>query len=214
MATETLRPNAAGANENITNSTSGAGNHWQDVDEASPDDNTTKVNTGTGTSGVDTYALPDHSVGSGTINHVKVAIRCRRDGVLSPKTKEALYINGTVYYGTEHTMTSSLYSDFSHTFTINPDTGSAWDWAEIDALEAGVYLEADGGSWAYCTQVYVEVDYYTAVTPKTSSDTGSGVEGTPLQATALAGSELGGGSDSLKAKIEIPNKGGGTKLWT
>ena len=84
---------------------------------------------------------------------------------------------------------------------------------------------------------------------KTSSDTGSGVESTPAQTATLTGnetgsgiealvarllaafdtgsgvevggllkdlvaSELGRGFDSLIAKIEMPTKGGGMRLWT
>jgi hypothetical protein len=99
------------------------------------------------------------------------------------------------------------------------------------------------------------VDTYVALeTPgaKLSSDIGSGVEGTPLPSASLAGNEtgagievlaarllascdtgtgvevaqlvgslkelfaaeLGEGRDLLTAKIEIPTKGGGMKLWT
>jgi hypothetical protein len=72
---------------------------------------------------------------------------------------------------------------------------------------------------------------------KTSADAGSGVEGSPLPAATLASSEsgsgieaanvfdegllkdllaseLGQGADCLIAKIEMPTKGGGMKLWT
>jgi len=81
--------------------------------------------------------------------------------------------------------------------------------------------------------------YVSLQTPaaKLSSDAGSGVEGTPLPSAMLAGSEsgygveassvetdglfkdllaseLGEGSDSIIAKIEMPTKGGGMKLWT
>jgi hypothetical protein len=96
------------------------------------------------------------------------------------------------------------------------------------------------------------VDAYVSLEmtePKTSSDSGSGAEGTPVPSALLAGSEtgsaiealvarllsafdtgtgievssllkelfateLGWGSDSLIAKIEMPTKGGGMKLWT
>lgn len=106
---------------------------------------------------------------------------------------------------------------------------------------------SDAGSGA---DAYVSLQMPAA---KSSSDTGSGVEGTPLPSAILAGtetgsgidalifrllaavdtgggvetgveidgllkdlfaSELGEGSDSLTAKIEMPTKGGGMKLWT
>jgi hypothetical protein len=127
------------------------------------------------------------------------------------------------------------------------------------------------GAAAYAAKLHIE--YTPAVTEKTSSDTGSGVdacvslviveaksssddgsgvEGTPLPSAVLSGSEtgssidviiarllasfdtgsdievaqlagllndlfateLGEGLDLLVAKIEMPTKGGGMKLWT
>ena len=75
MATETLRPNAAGDEESISNATSGAGNHWQDVDEVIADEDTTIVATGDSAWLRDLYNLPASS-GSGKINNIKVYFRC------------------------------------------------------------------------------------------------------------------------------------------
>ena len=164
MPTENLIPNAAGTYENIANSTSGVGKHWQDVDDpiGTPDDNDTRVNTGDGEAyELDTYALPNHSVGSGTINHVTVHINCKKDADQAAKAKEALWISGAAYYGTEHGLTTD-YAPYSHQFDTNPATEAAWTWDEVDALEAGVALLPTGYTWAYCTQVYVVVDYTPA----------------------------------------------------
>jgi hypothetical protein len=126
---------------------------------------------------------------------------------------------------------------FSYQWNTNPATSNAWTWDEIDNLQIGMYLrtpKADGSGQSRCTQVYVEVDYTPAATEKTSSDAGSGVEafiarllaavdtGYGVEAVVEVGgqlknlfaTELGEGSDSLIAKIEMPTKGGGMKLWT
>ena len=68
---------------------------------------------------------------------------------------------------------------------------------EIDAIRAGTY---------------------GAATEKESSDTGTGLEASNVEGEGqpqdLSASEPGEGSDSLVAKIEMPTKGGGMKLWT
>lgn len=144
------------------------------------------------------------------------------------------------------------------------ETGSGSDilsqaQAILDAAEAGSGVDAksdypeavltkdETGSGA---DAYVSLESQQA---KASSDTGYGLEGTPVPSAILAGSEagsaiealifrllaavdtsygfetgaeiegllknlfaseLGEGSDSLTAKIEMPTKGGGMKLWT
>jgi len=213
MATEIFRPNAGGTTTELTRWPGAAppdpNENYKLVDEETPDDFSTMVYRGVESYALDTYNIPDHSEGSGTINHVKVYCRMEND---TAKGKVAIRTHSTEYYGNEETLTSS-WTTYSKQWDTNPNTGSAWTWDEIDALEVGVALKASATASGRCTQVYVEVDY-TAITPKTSSDAGSGVEGTPIQAAAVADSELGQGSDSLIVKIETPTKGGGTKLWT
>ena len=145
--------------------------------------------------------------------------------------------------------------------TIIQEIVNRGGWAANNDLV--IFIEDNGSttdsvrcySWDYddhskAPKLHIE---YTAVTEKTSSDTGSGAEGVPLPSAILAGSEngsgiealvarllaavdtgygvevvvevggllknlfaaeLGQGSDSLIAKIEMPTKGGGMKLWT
>ena len=225
MSIETLRPNAAGDECNITYEAGAAcPNHYQNVDEETPDEDSTEVHEDNyGTYIRDLYNIADHAVGSGTINFIKVYARCRAYGEPDQVSLKIAIKSGTgsgdpdtVSEGSEETVTTS-FANYSHQWDTNPATSAAWTWDEIDKLQAGIALrqaEHTAFGWAtVCTQVYVEVDY-TAITPKTSSDAGSGVEGTPMQAIAVADSELGQGSDSLIVKIETPTKGGGTKLWT
>lgn len=214
MATEVLRPNAGGTNTGCNYWDGDAhepdvNENYKQVDEETPDEASTMVYNPVTSYALDTYNIPDHSEGSGTVNHVKVYCRMQND---TAKGKVAIRTHNTEYYGNEESLTGSWVT-YNKQWDTNPNTGSAWTWDEIDALEIGVALKASAGASSRCTQVYVEVDY-TAITPKSSSDVGSGVEGTPMQAAVLVDSELGQGSDSLIVKIETPTKGGGTKLWT
>jgi len=231
MATETLRPNAAGDETNIPSVVPSGAEHWSTVDEETSDEDTSYVNPGFSTNDWyrDLYNLPAHT-GSGDINSVTVYARARA-GTAPTQTnlKIACKTNGVAYEGSELTIPAS-YANYSQQWATNPNTGGAWTWGEIDALQIGISMRRSTSSYGTrCTQVWVEIDY-TPPTPKTSSDVGSGIEalvarllatfdtGTDIEVgellEALFASELGLGSDSLTAKIEIPAKGGGMKLWT
>lgn len=272
MATEILRPNAAGDETNLTPKPGTGEENWEDVDEAVSDDDTTRVQTVATTWVRDLYNLPAHSEGSGTISKVTVKANLRtRESPNQTSGKLACKTGGTAYEGNEETL-GTTYAIYSKEWITNPNTSSAWTWNEVDALQIGVSIRrgvsGSATSHSHATQAYVEVDY-TAVTEKTSSDAGSGVdavdslqtpgaksssdagsglEGTPVQSATLVGSEtgsgieaftsrllaafdtgtgtevggllksllateLGQGSDCLTAKIEMPTKGGGMKLW-
>ena len=271
MATEYLNPNGSGDETGLNTQYPTSGSHWDKVDDpvGSPDDDSTRVSSNSTTYQRDLYAL-SNPTGSGTINWIKVWYRFKRGTGGTGYLKPAIKTGGTAYEGTEDTETAGNYKNGSYQWTTNPKTGVAWTWDDLAALQAGISLKQSSSSYyAHCTQVYVEVDY-TAVTPKTSSDagsgvdayvsletpaaksssdTGSGAEGTPTHSAILSGSEtgsaidafiarllsafdagtgievgsllkelfateLGWGSDSLIAKIEMPTKGGGMKLWT
>jgi hypothetical protein len=264
MATETLRPNAAGDETNLryydgSSHDPDPDHNFEQVDEETPDELATRVQTTTADTNWyrDLYNIADHSVGSGTIDKITVVARCRASGTPDQTgLKIAIKSGSTTDEGNEETMIVGGFSSFSAEWETNPDTSSAWTWSEIDSLQIGVDMRRSHTSetyWTACTQVYVEVDYTPAVTEKTSSDTGSGVEDTPLPSATLTSSEtgsgieafiarllaafdtgygveavvevggqlknlfateLGEGSDTLTAKIEIPTKGGGMKLWT
>ena len=161
MATETLRPNAAGDECNITFENGAAcPNHFQNVDEVIADDYTTGVKTDVANWERDLYNIENHSVGSGTINSVRVYTRTI--GASSPTQsclKIVLKSGITVDEGSDLTLIN-VWSDDSETWMTNPATGSPFTWAEIDSVQVGAALrQPRGGQIAFCTQVYVEVDY-------------------------------------------------------
>ena len=156
MAIETLRPNAAGDETSIPYQSPASTAHWDKVDEAVADDSTTFLYEGTSTHR-DLYNLPASS-GSGTINFIKIYIRCESSGEVLRDAYPSLKSGSTVTDGTKIDLTSSWVT-YSEQWSINPDDSAAWEWADIDALQIGVKLTGGRGDTASCTQVYVEVDY-------------------------------------------------------
>lgn len=231
MAVEILRPNAAGDECNISlESGEGCPNHYQNVDEAESDGDATRVVTKSSTYERDLYNLDNHSSGAGTINHITVYAVARYHNntayiKLAIKSGTGSGDPDTVSEGSEQTLLSGYgdYRTYSEQWSTNPATGSAWTWDEIDRLQAGIALKGlyAANYYAMVTQVYVEVDY-TAVTGKTSSDTGSGsdakssgsplallsktdsgsgAEPPPAQEALLAASETGSGAEALLSLV-------------
>jgi hypothetical protein len=204
MATEILRPNGAGSETNIPGAYPGTGEaHWEDVDEEVADDGTTWVENNTTTYQRDLYALPAHS-GSGTINKITVYCKARcnsSSGTDNAFMRISCRSDSTTTDGDEKTLIGSAdpWHYETQEWAVNPADSQPWEWADIDALEIGASIKK-GTKSLKLTQVYVEVDY-TAVTPKTSSDTGSGVEGVPVPRASLAGGETGAGIEALLARL-------------
>ena len=168
MATETLRPNAAGDETNITSCT---GANWECVDEAVADDGISWVRVCDESSIAwyrDLYNLPASS-GSGTINKITVYFRLVESDY-SRYGKASIKTNATVYDGAQQgAKVSGQWVTYSEEWAQNPHETAAWTWDEIDALQIGVSIDShyDGGYedniGGKCTQVYVEVDYTEAL---------------------------------------------------
>ena len=157
VGTETLRPNAAGTYSQAD--PVGEVSNYLCVDEEVADDDSTYVETSGGATEIDTYNIPDHSEGYGTISSVTVYVRCRASTTADLHAAETVIrTHGTDYFGT-YTLLPTSYTDYSTTYNVNPNTTNAWTWDEIDALEIGVRLYDNDDGEVRCTQVYVEVDY-------------------------------------------------------
>ena len=167
MTIETLRPNGSGHSGGSTLvQYPASGNRYDKVDEATHDSDSTYIESASTYHGAGdwiTFALPAHSVGSGTINKMTVFIICR--GIANGgagqyyDSFEHIYTHSTHYGATSNGQrTNTTYESTSFEWATNPNTGLAWTWAEIDALEIGFNL--GGAAWlGRCTQVYAEVDY-------------------------------------------------------
>lgn len=168
ISVETLRPNVAGDETNIEYQIPDSGAHWEKVDEVVAD-TSTYVRQVTGWAR-DLYNLPASS-GSGTINKVTLYFRVKAYSNVG-QVKGAIKSDSTV----TETAAKTPYYDFgndtwgtySQEWATNPADSQPWEWADIDALQIGIALKGETGiATAYCTQVYVEVDYIPSlvVTP-------------------------------------------------
>jgi len=172
MSIETLRPNAAGDEENIDNVVGdGVGTHYTVVDEATPDGYTTTVHSSNSTYLRDFYNIEDHSVGSGIISKITVKAVCigiPENGLVSSlkiaiKSGTGTGAPDTPAESSEITLNTIAWTEESNDWNTNPATGSPWTWDEIDKLQIGVAIKECGyGGGSYCTQVYVEVGYTPA----------------------------------------------------
>jgi len=212
MATETLRPNSNGHYmDALVKMIPDTGeSQWEDVDEAVADDDATYVwNSGKTTYREGYFALPNPDI-SGTINQVTLYLRCAGEETPSQASvKMGVYTHSNAYWSSELTLTSS-YADYSQTWPTNPYTGSAWTWAEICSLEAGISIRGvnpDAFKRTKCTQMWVEVSYNPA---KTSADSGTG---TDASTRGFSSQDEGYSHEGFAAKIETPTREGGMKIW-
>ena len=128
------------------------GSHYDKVDEVTADATTYVAGTG-----YDLYGIPDHTTESGVINYVKIFYRVlaySQYGGGYGYSKPAIKTGGTIYYGTQITV-ADWWTTYNYTWNTNPQTGVAWTWDDIDALQIGIAIMGN----VYCTQVYIEVNY-------------------------------------------------------
>jgi hypothetical protein len=86
--------------------------------------------------------------------------------------RAAVETHDTVYTGTEESTSSDTFVTCSYQWTLNPKTGSAWTWDEIDSLQIGVELKTDDASdSAACTQVWVVIDFASTLSVLVSDST-------------------------------------------
>jgi len=164
MATETLRPNAAGAECNVPNENGlECPDHYLNVDEAVPDNGVTAVWNDGADYLRDLYNVDPSGVGAGTINHITVYVRCITSFV---PTQESLKIcirsNSTVTEDVEQTLSTS-WALYSKQWATNPADAGAWEWADIDALQIGISIRTPGSGDSLVDQIYVVVDYEPAL---------------------------------------------------
>lgn len=157
--TEILIPSGAGDDTKIDYQYPETGAHWDKV--ISADDFETYVYTELKASyDKDLYQLSNNVDGVGDVLRITVFFSFAGDPGITAEARAAIKTGGTVYTGDDQSQTGSTFTTRSHEWPTNPDTGEAWTWEEINALQAGIHLKTTvPNTSAYSTHVYVMVDY-------------------------------------------------------
>ena len=172
-----LRPNAAGDNEAWND---GTGTTFAEVDEVTPDDNTTHIeeNTANAITDFNLDATPAALASDDTINVVQVGVRFASEGGSSSNSTFALRIKasagGTVEEGSTITPASTTYStnapaapsNYNLTLYDLPGASTtAWTKADLDTAQIGVKLVANSFWEARVSTLWLLVDHKPAEAP-------------------------------------------------
>lgn len=202
----TLRPNGPGTYTEFDN-LFGAPTHWEAVDDETPDGDTTYVDSIT-ENDRDTYALTTSGIPPGsTINSVTVYVYV----IHVDSSDDEFWImirSGTTDSLSTPQTAKKIYELHSHVWTTDPNTGSPWTIAAVDALEAGAQID-DG---VRISQLYVVVDYTLPAPPTVNSVTLTNTSMNPqMEYTVTVNvSHAGGkaGLDTLVLKVYYDSDGG------
>ena len=157
-----LRPIGVGDEADVKYQYPDTGEHWDKVDEATSDNDSTYVYTPSTGWEEDLYNTANHSTqtAGGDIQYVEVFMLSR--ATLSAEQVSAyvhIKTNGFEYDSTAENLTTS-YALYSNPWIDNPQSGSSWTWNEIDDMQIGVGMREAGVSIeSRCTQVYANVNF-------------------------------------------------------
>jgi len=156
-----IRPTGVGNTTDLT--PYGETNNWECVDEVSSDGDTTRVYpSGLPNTEYDTYQMANHTSETEPITNVRVHVVAEKittGGGANDATRTVLRSGGTDYYGSSETLTGDTYIEYYTDYSQNPADTEDWEWADIDALEAGIELYGHGTVSPRGTQVFVTITY-------------------------------------------------------
>ncbi|MDD3028846.1 MAG: hypothetical protein PHS57_00990 [Alphaproteobacteria bacterium] len=135
---DTLFPSGAGASAQFT--PTGSTNNWENVDETSPDGDTS-YNAAETAGYFDSFSFSDLSVQNATVFGVQLNTLARKDDAGSRFLRAITRISGTNYEGTDAALSDS-YVDYLQLFEQNPSTSSAWTESAINNAEFGYKVQA------------------------------------------------------------------------
>jgi hypothetical protein len=99
------------------------------------------------------------------ISDITVNFRIAAGGDYQVTAMGAIKVGGQVYEGPNLSTTGTTFITKQWATTINPATGEAWKWIDLQTLQAGLTAKGNGkNSPIYCTSITIVVDYsYTIV---------------------------------------------------
>lgn len=191
-----LRPNAAGDNAAWT-AYVGSGANYERVDEVTPDDATSAVQSRT-TNQIDDYNVDASGIGSSdTVNVVAVGHRANRSAGTTSSTyniRVKKTASGTVSESSTLTASSTTWrtndpttnnaSPFALVTYLDPDS-AAWTQSTLDSMQIGAKIVSGSGDrYVQLSAIWASVDYTPSTGPTISvSDTVT----TSESASALVG---------------------------
>jgi len=131
-----LFPSGAGA---TTQWTPSAGSNYQNVDESTPNDDT-DYNLSSVAGQIDTYAM-DNLAANDTPLAVQWIARLRKDDAGTRTIRRVLRSGGANYEGSNVNV-SDTYNYYTEVLETDPATGVAWTNSGVNAVEAGIKLQA------------------------------------------------------------------------
>ena len=134
---ECLFPTGAGAETQWTPST---GANWENVDDATPDGDTT-YNASNTVGQTDTYTMAGLTSASGLIYGVQKMEYARKDNAGTRSIAPVLRISGTDHVGVSSSLGAS-YGYVREIEEVSPASGVAFTIAEVNAMEVGVQVTA------------------------------------------------------------------------
>lgn len=135
---DTLFPSGSGNAAQFT--PTGSANNWENVDDASPDDDTT-YNASDTAGNVDTFTFADLSALNAYVFGVQANVLARKDDAGTRLLRAVARVGTTDYEGANMTLSDS-YVDHRQIWAQNPATSANWTEAEINAAEFGYKVQS------------------------------------------------------------------------
>ena len=132
----TKLPDSDGTHTDFT--PQGAGSHYVEVDDTSPDDDTTYVE-GKDKGDQESFGIPTTGL-DGEIVGVQLTQYAKKTDVATCGIKNLVRVGGTDYLASTERFLSTGYNFFTDIWENNPDTSNPWKKSDIDNAEFGVEI--------------------------------------------------------------------------
>jgi len=128
--------NAAGDDTDFTPL---ASSNYLNVDETPTPDGNTTYNASSTSGHRDLYNLEalTGQIAVGTVHGVRVKVSMEKDDVDAVSAKIAIKSGTTIAYGSDQAC-AEAYDEYEKFWETNPDDSAQWEFADIDALQAGL----------------------------------------------------------------------------